>query len=82
MPGAVVEVRVAQVSTFDGETMDVQGGAYLSPEAWLSHDLELRLLFTQAAQNDARSLLVPGLMFGAALLGAAFGYWYARDNEE
>jgi hypothetical protein len=82
MPGAVVEVRVAQVSTFDGETMDVQGGAYLSPEAWLSHDLELRRLREEKAQSDAKSMLVPGLMFGAALLGAAFGYWYARDNEE
>lgn len=81
MPGAVVEVKAAQVSTFDGETLEVQGGAYLSPEAWLSHDAELRRLREAKAQSEATSLVVPTLVFGAALFGAAVGYWLARDDE-
>lgn len=81
MAGAVVEVKAAQVSTFDGETLEVQGGAYLSPEAWLSHDAELRRLRDEKAQSEVTSMLVPGLVVGAALLGAAVGYWLARDDE-
>ncbi len=66
MAGAIVEVKDAQVSTFDGEELRVQGGAYLSPEAWLSQEAELRRLREQKAELESKSLLVPGLVVGAA----------------
>ncbi len=81
MAGTIVEVKDAVVSTFEGEKLEVQGGAYLSPEAWLSTELELDRLRAQKADLERKSLLVPTLVMGAALFGAALGYWYARDDE-
>ncbi len=82
MHGTIVEVKDATVSTFDGEELKVQGGAYLSPEAWLSTELELERLRAKKAELEQKSLLIPTLMAGAALLGAALGYWYGRDDGE
>lgn len=81
MSGTIVEVKDAVVSTFEGEKLEVQGGAYLSPDAWLSTELELERLRAQKQELERKSLLVPGLVIGAALFGAAFGYWFAREDE-
>ncbi|PZR14381.1 MAG: hypothetical protein DI536_09975 [Archangium gephyra] len=81
MSGSIVEVKDAVVSTYDGDKLEVQGGAYLSPDAWLSTELELSRLRAQKEDLERKSYLVPGLIVGAALFGAAFGYWYAREDE-
>ncbi len=81
MAAEIVEVRDAQVSTFDGETLQVHGGAYLSPEAWLATEAELTRLREKKKELEEKSLLVPSLVVGAALVGAAIGWWLGRDDE-
>lgn len=77
----IVEVKDGVVSTFEGEQVSVQGGAYLSPEAWLTTEAELTRLREKKAELEEKSLLVPSLVVGAALLGAALGYWLARRDD-
>jgi hypothetical protein len=74
----VVEVKDAVVNTFEDQRMEVHGGAYLSPEAWLRTTSEVDRLRAKAAELEERSLLVPSLLLTAGLLGAALGYWLGR----
>lgn len=68
----LIEVATGVVHTPDGEAIEVQGGAYLSPEVYLATHAELEA-FRQREVASAVPLLV-----GAALVGAAFGYWFGR----
>lgn len=79
MDSDLLEVKSGVVRTWDGESLEVQGGAYLSPEAYLSSTAELERLRRLDAERDR---LVPALVVSAALLGAAVGYWFARRLEE
>ncbi|MFZ5442918.1 MAG: hypothetical protein ACOZQL_23130 [Myxococcota bacterium] len=81
MHGTIVEVKEAVVDTFEGEKLQVHGGAYLSPEAWLTTEAELQRLREKKAEYEKTSLVVPSLIIGAALAGAALGYWLARDDD-
>ena len=78
MHGTVVEVKQATLSTFEGESFEVHGGAYLSPEAYLTTEAELTRLRAKQAQLEERGTLVPSLILGAALMGLAAGYWLGR----
>lgn len=80
MQGTIVEVKNGVLSTFEDEQVEVKGGAYLSPEAWLSTEAELERLRASTAALEERSLLVPSLLAGAALLGAAVGFWFGRRS--
>lgn len=82
MHGTVVEVKSALLQTFDGDSLEVHGGAYLSPEAYLTANAELERLRAQQAENSEKSRLVPTLVLGASLLGLAAGYWFARRSDE
>jgi len=82
MHDEVVEVKEAVLNTFDGDRLEVHGGAYLSPEAWLTSQAELQRLTERQAQLEERSMLVPSLIAGAALLGIAAGFWLGRRSSE
>ena len=73
-----VEVKSAVVQTWEGESVEVQGGAYLPPEAFLATSAELHRL--REAQHQT-SNPVPALLFGAALCGLAAGYWLGRRDD-
>jgi len=78
MHGTVVEVKSAVVQSFEGESFEVHGGAYLSPEAFLSTESELNRLRQKQADLEQRSHLLPSLVLAAGLLGVAAGYWLGR----
>lgn len=80
MRDEILEVHRAVVNTFEGEKLEVEGGAYLSPEAWLRTEAELDQLRAKKAELEEKSLLVPGLVVGAAVLGALVGWWLASDD--
>ena len=82
MHDEVVEVKEAVLNTFDGDRLEVRGGAYLSPEAWLTSQAELRRLTEKQALLEERSMLVPSVIAGAALLGLAAGFWLGRRSSE
>ena len=82
MHGTVVEVKSARLQTFEGEELEVHGGAYLSPEAYLTTNAELERLRERQAESSQKSRLVPTLVLGASLLGLAAGYWFARRSNE
>ncbi|MFT3710338.1 MAG: hypothetical protein QM817_22170 [Archangium sp.] len=81
MSEKIVEVRSAVVRTYEGEKLEVEGGAWLSPEAWLSTEAELERLRAKKQDFDKTSMVVPTLMVGAAILGAVVGYWIASDDD-
>ena len=80
MRDEILEVHRAVVNTFEGEKLEVEGGAYLSPEVWLRTEAELDQLRAKKAELEEKSLLVPGLVVGAAVLGALVGWWLASDD--
>lgn len=75
----LLEVKKGVLHTFDGEPHEVEGGAYLSPEAYLRTTGELDKLRQQHVES---SIATPLLVVGAALLGVAAGFWLARRNDE
>ena len=77
---SVLEVKTAVVQTFDGEPREVQGGVYLSPEAYLSTEAELQKLRERRLQESAA--IIPAMLFGGALLGLAAGYWLGRRSSD
>ena len=68
----VLEVKTAVVKTWDDEEHEVHGGAYLSPEGYLTSSGDVERLRRQA-EGTAISLVI-----GAALIGLAAGYWLGR----
>jgi len=74
-----VEVKSAVVQTWEGESVEVEGGAYLPPEAFLATSAELDRL---REQQQETSNLVPALLVGAALFGLAAGYWLGRRDDD
>lgn len=78
MESELLEVKKGVLHTFDGEPHDVEGGAYLSPEAYLRTLAELDKLRQRHVES---SIATPLLVLGAALLGVAAGYWLGRREE-
>jgi len=78
MSAQILEVKSGQVETFDGERHQVQGGAWLSPEAVVASHTELE----QLRRREAASVMP--LVLGAAAIGLAAGIWlgwWARDDD-
>lgn len=75
-----VEVKKATLHTWEGATLEVEGGAYLSPEEVLATSTELERL--RAHRADALSNKGPAIVLGAALLGLAFGFWLGRRSSD
>lgn len=80
--GTVIEVEKATLRTFEGEELEVHGGVYLSPDAFLAESAEKERLKRHEAQLEERSSLVPALVVGAALLGVAAGFWFGRRDDD
>jgi hypothetical protein len=80
MSSELLEVKKAVLHTFDGEAHEVEGGAYLSPEAYLRTNAELEQL--RVRREAEASAAVPMLVVGAALLGLAAGYFLGRRGDE
>jgi len=74
----VVEVESAIVKTFDGEALEVQGGAYLTPEGVLRTTAELTRLRARVIDQDQLPSLLPLVACSAGLAGLVFGYWLGR----
>ncbi len=72
------EVKKGVLHSYDGEPHEVEGGAYLSPEAYLRTAAELDQLRARRA-SESGSLLI-GMVFGSALLGLAAGFWLGRRS--
>lgn len=81
MDSHLLEVKTGVLHTFDGETHEVQGGAYLSPEGYLTTHAELEHMRAQR-RAEAESNLVPVVVVGAALLGFAAGFWLGRRHDD
>jgi len=62
--------------------VEVRGGAYLSPEAWLRTESEVERLRAKTAELEERSLLVPSMVLAAGLLGTALGFWLGRRSSD
>ncbi len=77
----LLEVATGTLTTPDGEQHQIQGGAYLTPEAFLHTQAELEKL-RQAQLDAAASRALPMLTIGAGLVGFAIGYWLARDSDD
>jgi hypothetical protein len=80
MTSELLEVNKGVVNTFDGAAHEVEGGAYLSPEAYLRMNAELEQL--RKRREAEASSTVPMLVVGAALLGLAAGYFLGRRGDE
>jgi len=80
MDPSVFEVKKGVLHTYDGEAHEVEGGAYLSPEAYLRTSGELESLRRRRLEESGTMLL--GLVFGSALLGLAAGYWLGRRDDD
>lgn len=78
----VLEVDRATVTTYEGESLEVQGGAWLSPEAVLRTTSELERLRRRAIEQDQVPKLIPALVLGAGLVGLAVGYWLGRRRDD
>jgi len=74
MHSSLIEVATATLHTPDGEAIEVSGGAYLSPEVYLTTHAELEA-FRAAEVASA----VP-LLLGVGLIGAAIGFWLGRRD--
>lgn len=82
MSTGVLEVKSAVVKTFEGEAVEVSGGAYYPPEAVLQTNTELERLRLKSSQLDTLPNVLPGLVLGAGLFGFAIGLWLARRTNE
>ncbi len=80
MDSTLLEVKKGVLHSYDGEAHEVEGGAYLSPEAYLRTAGELEAL--RRRRLDESSAMVLGLVFGSALLGLAAGYWLGRRGDD
>lgn len=80
MEAHVLEVKSGKLETFDGESHEVHGGAYLSPEGFLATSAELDRL--RAHHREFHSSKGPVLLLGAALLGLAAGFWLGRRGDD
>lgn len=78
----VVEVDHAKLTTYDGDSLEVQGGAWLSPEAVLRTTNELDRLRRRAAEQDAIPKVLPAVLVGAGLVGLAIGFWLGRRDDD
>lgn len=78
MSAQILEVKSGTVETFDGARHDVQGGAWLSPEAYLASHTELEQLRRREAAS-ATPLLVAAALVGLAA-GAWLGWWAHADE--
>lgn len=80
MESQLLEVKKGVVQGYDGEPHEVEGGAYLTPEAYLRTTAELEQL-RQRKLHDSSNLM-PAMVFGAALLGLAAGFWLGRRGDD
>jgi hypothetical protein len=80
MHSQLLEVKSAVLNTWDGEAVEVHGGAYLPPEAFLTANAELERLRERAAERT--TAVAVGLVLGGALLGFAVGYQLARRRDD
>lgn len=76
MDSTVFEVKKGLLHSYDGESHEVEGGAYLSPEAYLTTAAELEQLRRRRLADS--TALITGLVFSSALLGLAAGFWMGR----
>ncbi len=70
----LIEVATGVVHTPDGEAHEVVGGAYLSPEVYLTTSAEL----TALREREVASAIP--LVLGAALIGLTLGFWLGRRD--
>ncbi len=80
MHRTVVEVKEAVLNTFDGDRLEVSGGAYLSPEAYLASETQLQRLLDGQQKVEQRFALLSGLVVGAGILGFVAGFWLGRPT--
>ncbi len=80
MDTSVFEVKKGVLHSYDGEAHEVEGGAYLSPEAYLRTAGELESLRRRRLEES--SAILVGMVFGSALLGLAAGYWLGRRGDD
>lgn len=73
MDSIMFEVKKGVLHSYDGEAHEVEGGAYLSPEVYLSTAAELEKLRQRQLLDS--TALIAGLVCGSALLGIAAGFW-------
>jgi hypothetical protein len=78
MDATVLEVKKGVLHSYDGEPHEVEGGAYLSPEAYLRTAAELDKLRQARMVENGR--FITGLIFSSALLGLAAGFWLGRRS--
>lgn len=72
-----VEVKVATLETFEGETKQVEGGVWLPPSEYLR--LMGKAERPAPAPPTNNSVFLVGV--GAALAGVALGWWLSRDDD-
>ena len=77
---SLLEIQRGVLHTYDGKKHEVEGGAYISPEAYLTTHAELERL--REGHRARNSNLAPALIVGAALLGLAAGFWLGRRSDE
>lgn len=80
MDSSLFEVKKGTLHSYDGEAHEVEGGAYLSPEAYLRTAGELDGLRRRRLEENNKVLV--GMVFGSALLGLAAGYWLGRRGDD
>ena len=76
MESNLLEVHTGILHTFDGKPHQVEGGVYLTPEAYLHTTAELERLRQKREAEDSST--VPALVMGAALVGLLAGFWLGR----
>ncbi len=81
MEEELVEIASGTFQTPDGQTVQIDGGAYLTPEAYLRTQGELERLRHYRAEVEA-SRLLPALVFAAGAAGVMLGFWLGRRSTE
>ncbi|MEW5738796.1 MAG: hypothetical protein AB1938_07705 [Myxococcota bacterium] len=80
MEAHLLEVKDGVLNTFDGESHEVHGGAYLSPEGYLVTSAELERLRQHRAEHEKEKWTA--IILGATLLGFAAGFWLGRRSDD